>query len=89
MLQEQARIQTTLFVRFYTFKIVCILGNSLFLTFSKATKASLLSPLLIVGLLSPVAIMAEVNNALRDVSQSISSNDDSRIKVSNFHITLS
>ena len=49
----------------------------------------LISPLLIVGLLSPVAINAEVYNALCDVSQSTSSNDDSSIEVSNCQITLS
>ena len=39
----------------------------------------LISPFLIVGLLSPVTTKAYVNNALCDVSQSTSSNDDSGI----------
>ena len=49
----------------------------------------LISPLLIVGLLSPVATKAEVYNALCDIDQSTSSNDDSSIEVSNCLITLS
>ena len=49
----------------------------------------LISPLLIVGLLSPVATKAEVYNALCDIDQSTSSNDDSSIEVSNCQITLS
>ena len=49
----------------------------------------LISPLLIVGLLSPVATKAEVYNALCDVSQPISSYDDSSVEVSNCQITLS
>ena len=49
----------------------------------------LISPLLIVGLLSPVATNAEVYNALCDVSQFTSSNDNSSIEVSNCLITLS
>lgn len=49
----------------------------------------LISPLLIVGLLSPVATKAEVYNALCDVDQSTSSNDDSNLEVSNCQITLS
>ncbi len=49
----------------------------------------LISPLLIVGLLSSVATKAEVYNALCDIDQSTSSNDDSSIEVSNCQITLS
>ena len=54
----------------------------------------LISPLLIVGLLSPVATKAEVYNALCDIDQSTSSIDDlsiddSSIEVSNCQITLS
>tara|TARA_B100000579_G_scaffold68636_1_gene51573 strand:- start:466 stop:1020 length:555 start_codon:yes stop_codon:yes gene_type:complete len=49
----------------------------------------LISPLLIVGLLSPVAMKAEVYNALCDVGQSTSSSNDSSIEVSNCQITLS
>ena len=49
----------------------------------------LISPLLIVWLLSPVAINAEVYNALCDVAQSTSSSDDSSIEVSNCQISLS
>ena len=49
----------------------------------------LISPLLIVGLLSPVATKAELYNALCDIDQSTSSNDDSSIEVSNCQITLS
>ena len=49
----------------------------------------LISPLLIVGLLPPVAIKAEVYNALCDVSQSTPSLDDYRIEVSECQITLS
>ncbi len=48
-----------------------------------------ISPLLIIGLLSPIATKAEVYNALCDVSQSTSSNDNSSIEVSNCLITLS
>ena len=48
-----------------------------------------ISPLLILGLLSPVATKAEVYNALCDVSQSTLSNDDSSIEVSSCQITLS
>ncbi len=49
----------------------------------------LISPLLIFGLLSPVATNAEVYNALCDVSQSTSSDDGASIEVSNCQITLS
>ena len=49
----------------------------------------LISPLLILGLLFPVATKAEVYNALCDVSQSTSINYDSSIEVSNCQITLS
>ena len=49
----------------------------------------LISPLLIVGLFSPVATKAEVYNALCDVSQSTSSVDDPSIEVSECQITLS
>ena len=49
----------------------------------------LISPLLIVGLLSPIAATAEVYNALCDVSQSTSSKDDSSTEVTNCQITLS
>ena len=49
----------------------------------------LITPLLIVGLLSPIAIKAEVYNALCDVSQSSSTDDDASIEVSNCQITLS
>ena len=49
----------------------------------------LISPLLIVGLLSPIATKAGVYEALCDVSQSTPSNDDSSIEVSNCLITLS
>ena len=49
----------------------------------------LISPLLILGLLSPVSSKAEVYNALCDVNQTTSSNDDSSIEVSNCQITLS
>ena len=49
----------------------------------------LISPLLIVGLLSSVAANAEPYNALCDVSPSTLSNDDSSIEVSNCQITLS
>ena len=48
-----------------------------------------MSPLLIVGLLSPVVTKAEVYNALCDVSQPTSSVDDSSIEVSECQITLS
>jgi len=48
-----------------------------------------ISPLLIIGFLSPVATKAQVYNALCDVSQSTSSNDDSGSEVSNRQITLS
>ncbi len=43
----------------------------------------LIFPLLIVGLLSPIATKAEVYNALCDINQSSSKNDDSSIEVSN------
>ena len=49
----------------------------------------LISPLLILGFLSPVATKAEVYDALCDVSQSTSSVDDSSIEVSECQITLS
>ena len=49
----------------------------------------LISPLLILGLFSPVATKAEVYNALCDVNQSTSSVDDSSIEVSECQITLS
>ena len=49
----------------------------------------LITPLLIVGLLSPIATKAEIYNALCDVSQSTSSDDDASIKVSNCQITFS
>ena len=49
----------------------------------------LISPLLIVGLLSPVATKARVYNALCDVSQSPLSEDDSSIEEVNCQITLS
>ena len=49
----------------------------------------LISPLLILGFLSPVSSKAEVYNALCDINQTSSSNDDSSIEVSNCHITLS
>ena len=49
----------------------------------------LISPLLIVGLLSSIATKAEVYNALCDVGQSTSSKNDSSIEVSNCQITLS
>ena len=49
----------------------------------------LISPLLIVGLFSPIATKAEVYNTLCDVSQSTSSVDDSSIEVSECKITLS
>ena len=49
----------------------------------------LISPLLIVGLLSPVATKAQVYNALCDVSQTTSRKDDSNIEVVNGQITLS
>ena len=49
----------------------------------------LISPLLILGLLSPAATKAEVYNALCDVNQSNSNNNDSSIEVSNCQITLS
>jgi len=48
----------------------------------------LITPLLIVGLISPVATKAEVYNALFDIGQSSSSNDDASIEVSNCQITL-
>ena len=48
----------------------------------------LITPLLIVGLLSPVATRAEVYNALCDVTQSSSNNDDESIEGSNCQITL-
>ena len=49
----------------------------------------LISPLLILGLLSPIATKAEVYNALCDESTSSSSNDESSIVVSNCQITIS
>ena len=49
----------------------------------------LISPLLILGLLSPITAKAEVYNALCDISQSTLTNDDSSIEVSNCQITLS
>tara|TARA_B100001996_G_C18427054_1_gene503031 strand:+ start:125 stop:679 length:555 start_codon:yes stop_codon:yes gene_type:complete len=49
----------------------------------------LIIPLLIVGLLSPIATKAEIYNALCDVSQSTSSDDDASIKVSKCQITFS
>ena len=49
----------------------------------------IISPLLIVGLFSPIATKAEVYNALCDVSQSTSSKDDSSIEVFDCQITLS
>ncbi len=49
----------------------------------------LISPLLILGLFSPVATNAEVYNALCDVSKSTSSDDGSSIEVSECQITLS
>ena len=49
----------------------------------------LISPLLILGLLSPVSTKAEVYNALCDVSKSTSIVDDSSIEVSECQITLS
>ena len=49
----------------------------------------LISPLLVLGLLFPVATKAQVYNALCDVSQSPSSVDDSSIEVSECQITLS
>ena len=42
----------------------------------------LITPLLIVGLLSPIATKAEIYNALCDVSQFSSSDDDVSIEVS-------
>ena len=48
----------------------------------------LITPLVIVALLSPVTTKAEVYNALCDVGKSSSSNDDTSIEVSNCHITL-
>ena len=49
----------------------------------------LISPLLIVGLLSPLATKAEVYNGLCDVIESTSSKDVSSIEVTNCQITLS
>ena len=49
----------------------------------------LIFPLLFIWLFSSVATNAEVYNALCDVRQSTSSNDDSSIEVSNCQITLS
>ena len=49
----------------------------------------LITPLLIVGLFSPIATKAEVYNALCDVNKSTLSNDVSSIEVSNCKITLS
>ena len=43
----------------------------------------LISTLLIVGLLFPVATKAEVYNTLCDVSHSTSGNNDSNLEVSN------
>ena len=48
-----------------------------------------ISPLLIIGLLSPVSTKAEVYKALCDVSQSTSINADPSIEVSNYQATLS
>ena len=48
-----------------------------------------ISPILIVGLLSPLATKAEVYDALCDVSKSTSTQDDSGIEVNNCKITLS
>ena len=48
----------------------------------------LISPLLILGLLFPMASKAGVCNALCDVSQSPIGKDDSSIEVTNFQITL-
>ena len=48
----------------------------------------LVTPLLIVGLLSPVATRAEVYNALCDVTQSSSNDANESIEVSNCQITL-
>ena len=48
----------------------------------------LITPLLIVGLLSPIATKAEVYNALCELSQSISCGDDSRNEFSECQITL-
>ncbi len=48
----------------------------------------LISPLLIVGLLSPIGAKAQVYNALCDVSQSTLSKDDSSIEVINCQISL-
>ena len=49
----------------------------------------LITPLLIVGLCSPISTKAQVYNALCDVSQSTSSDDDESIKVSNCQINFS
>ena len=49
----------------------------------------LISPLLILGLLSPIVTKAEVYNALCDVSQSTISKDNSSIEVANCQINLS
>ncbi len=49
----------------------------------------LISPFLIVGLLTPISTKAEVYNALCDVSQSTIASDDSSIEVINCQITLS
>ena len=48
----------------------------------------LITPLVIVGFLSPVAMRAEVYNALCDVTQSSSNDDDESIEVSSCQITL-
>ncbi len=48
----------------------------------------LISPLLNEGLLSPVSMKADVYNALCNVSQSTSGNDDSIIEVANCQTTL-
>ena len=49
----------------------------------------LISPLLIIGFLSPIASKAELYNALCDVSQSALNKDDSSIEVNNCQITIS
>ena len=47
------------------------------------------TPLLIVGLLAPIATKAEIYDALCDVSQLTPNDDDASIKVSNCQITFS
>ena len=49
----------------------------------------LISPLIIIGLLSPIATKAEVYNALCPEINSSLSQDDSTIVVSNCRITIS